>query len=273
MKKLIVIADWGGDSLTCQEVRSAVSGFLKIDDGAVINFVHSTPSTIHTGFLLNQIVETEERLGHPLKTVIFINTDPRVQSDDKLTEAKGAELIIARLKSGLYVLGPNANYSFSLIKPKIDEVFIYKGLDKGSQFRSRDLYARVAAHLMDEMEDELDLEEINTNLVPVLDRHYIGHIDNFGNIKTTIKLSELKVKYKIGDYIEMTVNDTRKKALFTDNLFGGGPGILVIYPGSSGQKDDPFIEVTVWRHFTEKNPTTGLQEFNNPRPGMEINYK
>ena len=36
---------------------------------------------------------------------------------------------------------------------------------------------------MDEMEDELELEEIPSNNILVLDDHYVGHIDNHGNIK------------------------------------------------------------------------------------------
>ena len=51
MKKLIVIADWANDSLTCQELRSTVAGYLKDPDKANISFVASIPSTIHTAFL------------------------------------------------------------------------------------------------------------------------------------------------------------------------------------------------------------------------------
>ncbi len=59
MKKLIVVADWVDDSLTCQEVKSAVEGFLKNSAGANITFVSSTPSTIHTSYLIKQVVEIE----------------------------------------------------------------------------------------------------------------------------------------------------------------------------------------------------------------------
>jgi len=89
MKKLIVISDWVDDSLTCAEFSSAVLGFLSESKNAQITFVASTPSTIHTAFLVNQLVEIEERLGHPLETVIFQNTDPRLQSKTKVEKAKG----------------------------------------------------------------------------------------------------------------------------------------------------------------------------------------
>jgi S-adenosylmethionine hydrolase len=200
MKKLIVVSDWVDDSLTCAEFSSAVLGFLSESKNTQITFVSSTPSTIHTSFLINQIVEVEERFGRPLETVIFQNTDPRLQSKTKVEKAQGAKFLVIRLKSGLYLCGPNAGYDFSMVKEKIDEVFEYKDFDKGSQFRSRDLYSRVCAHLMEAMEDELDLEEVSVDVIPDLKGFYIGHIDNFGNIKTTITHEDLKGKVEYGGF-------------------------------------------------------------------------
>lgn len=270
MKKLIIVADWAHDLVTCQEVRSALEGFSKNAQDMRISFVSSTPSTIHTSYILQQLVRTEERYGKPGQTVFFQNTDPRLQSTEGVQQAMGAEFIIIRLKSGLYVCGPNAGYDFSLIKPSIEYVYRYPGLDKGSQFRSRDLYARVSAHLMDEMEDELDLEEEPSNCIPELRGYYVGHIDNYGNIKTTITHSDLKGKIELGEKVEITINQVTKSALYVNNLFGGVPGELVIYPGSSGDSTNPYLEISIWRHFTEKDISTGAHVFNMPRPGAEI---
>ncbi len=270
MKKLIVVADWSSDSLACQEVRSAIEGYLKDHNGGLITFIQSTPSTIHTAFLISQIVEVEDRYGKPLEMVIFQNTDPRLHSDNPLKNGEGAQPIILRLQSGIYLCGPNAGYNYSLIKSRIAETYIYKGLNLEGQFHSRDLYARIAAHLMDEMEDELELEEVSSNLIPVLSGFYIGHIDNYGNIKTLVTHENIKGKYELGDFITIKINGVEKKAKYVSSLFGGTPGELVIYPGSSGSRDNPYMEVSVWRHFTEKNPTTGINEFNFPKPGMRV---
>lgn len=270
MKKLIVVSDWVDDSLTCAEFSSAVLGFLNESKTAQIIFVSSTPSTIHTSFLINQIVEVEERFGRPLETVIFQNTDPRLQSKTKVEKAQGAKFLVIRLKSGLYLCGPNAGYDFSMVKERIDEVFEYKDFDKGSQFRSRDLYSRVCAHLMEATEDELDLEEVLVDVIPDLKGFYIGHIDNFGNIKTTITHEDLKGKVEYGEYIKIKIGKVVKKVRYVDNLFGGEVGELVIYPGSSGKKDNPYLEISVWRHFDEEKPTTGKDEFLNPKVGEKI---
>ena len=270
MKKLTVVSDWVDDSLTCAEFSSAVLGFLSESKNAQITFVSSTPSTIHTSFLINQIVEVEERFGRPLETVIFQNTDPRLQSKTKVEKAQGAKFLVIRLKSGLYLCGPNAGYDFSMVKERIDEVFEYKDFDKGSQFRSRDLYSRVCAHLMEAMEDELDLEEVLVDVIPDLKGFYIGHIDNFGNIKTTITHEDLKGKVEYGEYIKIKIGKVIKKVRYVDNLFGGEVGELVIYPGSSGKKYNPYLEISVWRHFDEEKPTTGKDEFLNPKVGEKI---
>ncbi len=267
MKKIIVIADWTDDTLAQQEFRSSLEGYLKEPDYLNISFISSTPSTIHTGFLVSQISETEERYGKPLDTVIFANTDPR------LDKSSGAELIVIKLISGLFICGPNAGHDFSLIKNKTEKLYRYQGVDKGSQFRSRDLYSRICAHLMEEMEDSLELEEAPADTTPLLNGFYIGHIDNFGNIKTTITLDNFKGKYEYDEKIKLQINKTTKEAKFVTNLFGGLLGELVIYPGSSGPKDNPYLEISVWRHFTEENPLTALTAFHNPKPGMKIELR
>lgn len=270
MKKLIILSDWASDSLTVQEVRSAVEGYVKDTASINITAVSSTPSTIHTAFLKDQIVRTEEKYGRPMETVIFQNTDPRIQTEQGVEQAKGAEFIVVRLRSGMYICGPNAGYNYSLIRHKIDEVYHYEGLDKGTQFRSRDLYSRVCAHLMDSMEDELDLVEVSSNIIPGLRGFFVGHIDNFGNIKTTMTEEDLKGKIEYGESMQITLNKVKKRVIYTHNMFGAHPGELVIFPGSSGQKDNPYLEISVWRHFTEADISTGREAFNNVRPGAEI---
>lgn len=270
MKKLIIVADWAKDSLTCAEIGLVVEGFLKSEEKPDFYFIASTPSTIHTGFLVNQVITIEERYGHPLETIVFQNTDPRLFSKEKLRKAKGADPLIIKLKSGIYLTGPNAGYDFSFIKSRIDEIFAYQGINEEGQFHSRDLYARISAHLMEGLEDEMEMEEVSSNVIPEIDKYYVAHIDNFGNIKTTIKKEALKGKYEYEDLVKIKIGKKENKAKFVDNLFGGILGELVIYPGSSGTVDNPFLEIGAWQHFDEIKPKTGKDFFVNPRPGIEI---
>lgn len=273
MKKLIVVADWVADSLTSQEVKIGVEGRLSNNKTPNIFFVASYPSTVNTSYIISQLVEIEERYGKPSNAVLFQNTDTRLQTKKGVRKSKGAEFIVIRLKSGMLLCGPNAGYDFSMIKDKIDTIYHLKNHDKGSQFRSRDLYSKVCAHLMEGSEDDLAGDKVNISVIPDLEGTYIGHIDNYGNIKTTITLSQALKKFKFGDMVTIKINTITKSVKFVDNLFGGTPGELVFYPGSSGKKDDPFMEVTIWRHFTEKDRSTGRDAFNNPLPGDEIKVK
>lgn len=272
MKKLIVVADWASDSLSPAEFRSSVGGFLKSADMPDISFVASTTSTIHTAFLAAQVVETEERLGRASETVIFLNTDPRLPKNEGSINKEGSQLLIIKLKSGIFMVGPNAGYCFSMIKPKIDEVFFYDVSKDINQFRSRDLYTRILSHLMEYMEKELELEEIHLSSIVDLDDNYIGHIDNFGNMKTTIKKSDMKGKYKVGDEIEITINKITNKAKFATGLFSDKPNILLIYPGSSGLASDPYLEISIWNYF-DKDKISGASFFDYPNPGNLIKIK
>ena len=267
MKKLIVISDWASDGLSAQEFLSSTQGFLKEPANSKITFVDSTPSTIHTAYLLSQVVETENRLGIPQETVLFQNTDPR------LTGSTGAQFLILKLASGMVVCGPNAGFDFSLLKKHVDQAFSYTGGDLGSQFRSRDFYARACAYFMDYLDDDLELDEVSVDVIPALVGWYVGHVDNFGNIKTTITAEELKGKFELGDTFSVEINKVKKNVRYVKSLFGGDLGELVIYPGSSGHTDNPYLEISAWRQFTEESPTTGIHEFGTPRPGQEIKIK
>lgn len=273
MKKCIVIGDYCDDTLVCQELRSAIGGFLKDPTNMQVSFVDSYPSTIHTGYLLNQVIQTEERYGIPHETVFFVNTDPRIEDTTGVEESEGAKGIIIKLSSGIWITGPNAGYCFSFIKEKIDAAYTYSGLEKGSQFRSRDRYPRVIAHLMDYMDNELDLEKVPAKVIPDLGGDFVGHIDNYGNLKTTITKEDFKGKHEFGDTVDITINGTTHKARYVNNLFGGNVGELVIYPGSSGKPDNPFLEVSAWSHFGDskgEQAGTGKDFFQGVKPGMKI---
>ena len=272
MKKLIVISDYTSGELACLEIQTAIEGFLKKRENLNINFLTSTSNTIHAAFLLSQIVYTEERYRDPQETVIFINVDPRLQKQERIKEAEGAIGLIVKLASGIYITGPNTGYVFSLIKDKIAAVYSYDILSKGSQFRSRDLYSRVIAHLIDYLEDELELEQVNPNMINTFRDFHVGHIDNFGNLKTTITREDLKGKYEYMDEVKITIGKITHTAKYVDNLFGGEVGELVIYPGSSGHRDNPYLEISAWSHFGNDDTTskTGRNFFPEAKPGDGI---
>lgn len=249
MKNLIIIGDYCSDSLVNQELKSSLLGHLTEPLSSSISFVDSSPNTIHTAFLLKQILITESRLGDPNNLVIFVNTDPRIQTNKGVEKAQGADFVVAKMGNGAYICGPNAGYSFSLIQKEIEYLYLYPNLDKGTQFRSRELYMPVCARLMEGKQDEMALEEIRQTIIPSLSGFYLGHIDNYGNMKTTINKSYLKGRHEYGDLIKITLNGITKEAYYVNNMFAKEPETLVIAPGSSGMPDDPYLELIVWQHL------------------------
>lgn len=269
MKKIIVISDQAADALNTQEFLTAIEGYSKVPKDVRLTFVASSPSTIHTGFLLSQLTYTEERLGRPNETLIFLHTDPRLQADHTVDVAKGAQFLIARLASGVYICGPNAGNVFSFVKPQIEELFEYSGMEDTSQLRSRDTLSRVVAHLADYMEDELQLQETHIHLISDIEKGlwYIGHIDNFGTLKITMTSDDLKGSHSFGDNIKISIGHLTRDAKYVEYMFAGHPGELVIFPGSTGRTDNPNLEISVWRHFEKGDHHNGAHAFDYPRPG------
>lgn len=259
MKKLIVIADWVEDSLRCQELRIIVEGYLNNPAHPSISFVGSSHSSIHAGFLADQLAAVEERFGRPLETVIFVDLPSQT-----------SELFIARLKTGLHVVGSNKGNVFSLVKNNIDAVFHYPGLGKDATFRKRDSFYRIIAHLLESKQDDLELEEVHNGLIPELQDYVIGHVDSYGNIKTSIPESSVKETYDYDDLISITINGITKKAKYKASLSESEKNELVLYPGSSGPLKDYYMDIAIYSDFEGDPEATAIAEFNMPETGMSV---
>jgi len=269
MKRLTILADLAKDTLSRRELVAAILGRLPENSNPRIDFVESEFNTYHTSFLLSQIVFTEERLGAPQENVIFVNTDPRTDKSEAHEVGLGALFLVAILKSGLIICGPNGGYCFSMIKEKIEQLFVYRGVESGSQFRSRDRFPQVVAPLMEEKEESLNLEEISLEVIPDLNSKIVAHIDNFGNIKTTFTKNEFE-KFAAGTKIKVEINGVKQEVIYTHHLTGHHPGELLFYPGSSGDINNPFMEIA---NLFSDNYKSASDYFGHPKPGMEVKIK
>ena len=268
MKKLIVVTDWAGDPLASQEFKSAVEGFLRDPSQTPnISFVPIQPSSIQATFDAFQIVETEERYGRAMETVVFVMTDQRLHGGE-LELPQGEQLLIARLRSGAYVVGPNALYTFSMIKSKIERVFTYSTIDDPENvdehvYRSRDVYPKLIAYIMDEMEDDLQLEEVHMDLIPPMQGHPLLNADTFGNLTIYMTKEDMKGVAEQNEFVEVTINDITKQVKYVESQFGDHPGELILYPGTSGDPENPYLQLAIWNG-------NALQEFNVPAIGTEV---
>ncbi len=217
----------------------------------------STPpfSTINTGFWIAQTA-----LVPAIKnTYIFSNTAPRKNDRKAQVNNKGEKLMYAKLSNGFEIIAVNSGYCFSFVKDYIKNFREVHVSNEGSQFRSRDNYPRKVAQMIKGEYDFLG-EELDIGIIPGIPKNKIASIDGYGNIKTTVRLSE--VKNKPGQKLLIQLNGRSNQATFSDGVFNIAEGETAFAPGSSGY-DDRFMEIFV-------RGGSAYEQFGRPRVEQEF---
>lgn len=229
-----IIADYGYNDIAFAEVTQRFKHLLPNTDIQVT----TTPpfSTLNTGFLISQLA-----LYNPSKYLfIFSNTAPRKDDKKKRYENEGEKLKYAKLKNGAEICAVDAQFCFSFIKNQIKDFQLIKVQNKGSQFRSRDFYPKVAAAIFKGQYKKFFEKKLLTEKIPNVPKNRIMHIDGYGNIKTTNRYSS--VKLKTGSRLRVVINHIYQSGYYVNGNFGVKSGDLAYAPGSSGG-DDPFMEI------------------------------
>lgn len=232
MKKLIIISDFIRDPLYRQEFQTAVNGYTIKSQRPYLHYVPVYSSDIQAGFMLHQILITEERFGVPNETVIYVSTDPFNKME------KG---LILQHPSGLQIIGPNIGMQFSFIKDQILKAYTYDPLNKEAIFWSRNNYPRVIAHLMEYEIDDLELEQVPLSEIHEIRETYVCHRDSFGSLKTNITLDTLKNHVVEGQSVQILLNSTKYTVRFSRIPIAED----CIYIGSSGEPNNPYMEIKI----------------------------
>jgi len=232
-KNLILISDYGTGDPAFTEV------WLQLRTLLPDTFIHpqSTPpfSTINTGFWIYQTALTPNLKN----TYIFSNTAPRKEKKAAHKNNAGEKLMYAKLKNGFEIMAVNSGYAFSFVKPYIKDFYFVKVKNEGSQFRSRDKYPTAVVKMINGDKSFLD-KKANTKGILDYPKNSIASIDGYGNLKTTIRYSQ--VKFKPGQHIIITIYGKKHLATYTDGMFHIKEGELAFAPGSSGH-NDKFMEI------------------------------
>lgn len=239
-----LIADYGtGDPSFAEVVQK-----LTLLDRTIRVIRTSVPafSTIATGFWTAQFALVNPVPG----MMIYTNTAPRRDNRGGRLENEGERLKYALLDNGVRVVGVNAGFCFSFVKQRIREFYRVNVDNKGSQFRSRDFYPEAVVGITQGQTRWLG-EKLDPGMVPDIPTHRIAWIDGYGNMKTTIRASELS--YAPGQPLRVTVAGMKRIAYFTDGTFSVREGELAFAPGSSGG-NDRFMELflrglSAWKEF------------------------
>lgn len=242
------IADYGvGDPAFGEVIQKLIllDPSLRVHPTSIQKF-----STLSTGFWTHQYA-----MVNPLSTMmIYTNTAPRKDDKEKRVAGDGEKLVYAELKNGVRVVGVNAGYCFSFIKPFISSLNLVNVANKGSQFRSRDFYPEAVVGIAHDDKPFIG-QPLDISKLPDAPENKIAWIDGYGNLKTSMRASS--VRFRSGQPVIVTLNGMSRTALFTDGSFSVHEGELAFAPGSSGG-DDKFMEIflrglSAWKEFGKPN--------------------
>jgi hypothetical protein len=264
-KFLHVVQDYAPNGLEFGEIIQRLHFHLEDPDSLTIHPT-SVPSldTMAIGFVTAQyaLAPSQERM------VIYGNAAPRRGKNKAKKDNEDEGIKYARLDNGVEIVNVNSEYAFGFLKKHIVEFRDIICPDRGSQFRSRDFFPERVAHLVNGDRSILGAE-LDISKIPEIPHNLVAWTDGFGNIKTTMRLSDLN-GFEMGQKVQVILNGVSMLGVIAKGGFAVDRGVLAVNAGSSGF-DDPFIELFLRvHHMTEK---TAAVRFDYPLGGTPFEIK
>ncbi len=123
---------------------------------------------------------------------------------------------------------------------------------------------------MDYMEDELEFDEIHSNVIPALDGHRVAHVDAFGNVQTTLRVEDLKGVAQHKQQVSLQIGGKKFEATYLPHRYMSDRDTLVISPSSTGHPDNPYLELSVWVDNPTDQNKSACARLHHPRPEDRI---
>ncbi|OGG06051.1 hypothetical protein A3D05_04075 [Candidatus Gottesmanbacteria bacterium RIFCSPHIGHO2_02_FULL_40_24] len=236
-----VIADYGGSYTTDHAFMEVRNHFFRFDKLNKIKVVTDHPvyafSTIETGFWIAQDSLHSEHKN----LVVFSNTAPR--GDIKWIGENRQPFVCGILDNGIPVFAVYAGYNLSYIRDRLKGLWIVKVPNKGTQFRSRDYYPEATMAILNGDLNRLG-KPIDIGKIPDVPQFAIASVDGYGNLKTTIRKSNLSSQVVNSSIVRIGVNNNYHFALNTVGRgVKGKVGDLCLVSGSSGGKGKNYLEI------------------------------
>jgi len=264
---LHVICDYAAGGLEFGEISSRLQHHLSNPHGVRIHPT-SVPSldTMAIGFVTQQYAFAP----HDGKMFIYGNAAPRRDKSTAKKDNSDNGIKYARLDNGVEIVNVDSEFAFGFVKKHIVEFRNIDCPNGGSQFRSRDFFPERVARLINGdrsvLTEELDIAEI-----PEIPNHLVAWTDGFGNIKTTMRRSDLdKAGLKMGQNVQVILNNVSMIGVIATGGFSVDRGVLAVNAGSSGY-DDPFIELFLRVHHMKEK--TAAVRFDYPEGGADFELK
>jgi len=236
--------------------------------GEITNHPTEVPSldTMAIGFVTAQYAYAP-RTG---RMVIYGNAAPRRDSSKAKVNNKDQGIKYARLKNGVEIVNVNSEYAFGFVKKDIVEFRNIDCPDSGSQFRSRDFFPERVAKIVNGDHSVLT-EKLDIKSIPEIPHNQISWTDGFGNMKTTMRKSDLvKLGFEPGQSVQVILNGVSMVGIVATGGFSVDRGVLAVNVGSSGY-EDPFVEFFLRVH--QMSEKTAAVRFDYPVGGTEFEIK
>jgi hypothetical protein len=189
--------------------------------------------TISTGFCLGQLALAE--LPQDARVIVFSNTAPRRDLKKARAHNEGEGLVFARLTNGAEILAVNSGYSLSFVRENIRALFAVNVDQRGTQFRSRDIYPKVIAALVREENSFMGQELNAAQFIPDIPKGVVGYVDSFHNLKTTFRTDDPEIaQFQDGQRVFIGIKGAFREAHVASGSFNVEEGEWAFAPGSSG---------------------------------------
>jgi S-adenosylmethionine hydrolase len=254
-----LIADYGTGDPAFVEVIQRLA--MSIPQSQIVPLSVPPFNTLATGFWIAQLGLNPGPVDH----MIYHNCAPRKDDLEARLNNEGEGLTYALLPNGVKVVGVNAGYTLSFIKPYAKQLQAINVSRGGSQFRSRDVFPPAAAAIAANDFSVLG-EPLNLELLPDLPCDRIAWIDGYGNIKTTIPAHTVQLEPETK--VVMRIGDVVSDAIYSDGSFRVSEGTLAFAPGSSGWTTPAGEEIRWMELFLRGG--SAWERFGRPRVNEAI---
>lgn len=262
-----IVCDYAAGGLEFGEIRTQLLRHLNQPTEVLVHDT-SVPSldTMAVGFVTAQYAFAE----YPGKRVVYGNAAPRRTSTKAAENNKDHGIKYARLKNGVEVINVDSEFAFGFMKSEIVEFRNVDCPDSGSQFRSRDFFPERVARLVNGDRSIL-AEELSVDEIPEIPNNLVAWTDGFGNIKTTMRESDLQnLGIQSGESVQVVLNGVSMVGIVAVGGFSVDRGVLAINLGSSGY-ENPFVEFFLRVHHMSEKPAAVRFDF--PAGGTPFEIK
>lgn len=202
--------------------------------------------------------------------VIYGNAAPRRDKSSAMKDNMDHGIKYAKLDNGVEIINVNSEFAFGFFKKHIVEFRDIDCPNSGSQFRSRDFFPEHVAKIINEDYSSLS-DEMDIDAIPDIPNNLVAWTDGFGNIKTTMRKSDLdKMGLEVGQKVQVICNGVSMLGVLSTGGFTVDRGVLAVNAGSSGY-DNPFVELFLRVHHMKEKPAA--VRFDYPAGGTPFEIK